>query len=348
MKRIHVAIVNSTSFGRYSDAVKELRKSYEVNVLMVPKDIDGKILAERLRGIDILVVSSSPDYTADFFENNLDVVSVVRHGIGVDNIDVNAATKSGTIVVRTPGVIEREAVAEHTIALMLSALRKVPQSYMKVREGKWAERVKFTGVELRGKTVGIIGLGNIGSRVAEILIKGFETKVLVYDPYLSEDQIRGLGGIPVDFETLLMESEIITLHCPLTDDTYHILDEDAFEKMREGTILINTGRGGLVDTNALIKALESGKLSCVALDVIEGEPIGGDHQILRFENVIITPHIAAYTFESLRGMDRHILNAINKLVKGEVPEGIVNEEVLTSKNLRLKKLLDDSSNKILK
>lgn len=339
MKKLRIAIVNSASFGRYSNAVKKLQELYEVNTLNVPKDIRGRDLAECLKGVEIVIASSNPNYSPDFFENNLDVISIIRRGIGIDNINVDAATRSGVIVVRVPGLVEREAVAEHTIALMLSAIRKIHQAHLQVREGKWTKRAKLVGFEIKGKTVGIIGLGNIGSRVAEILIKGFKARVLAYDPYLPKDQVRALGAIPVDLDTLLMESDIITLHCPLTKETYHILNEKAFEKMREGAVLINTGRGKLVDTNALIKALENGKLSYVALDVVEGEPIFNDHPLLKFENVLITPHIGANTIESLRGMDEHVVKAINCLLKGKIPEGIVNREVFKAGNLRLKKLL---------
>lgn len=339
MKKLRVAIVNSTSFGKCSNAIRELQKLCEVEVLNVPKDIDGRTLAEHLREVNIVIAAPSPNYRSDFFKNNLDVVSIIRHGTGVDNIDVNAATKSGVIVIRIPGPVEREAVAEYTIALMLSAIRGIPQAYLKVKEGKWTKRAGFTGFEIRGKTIGIIGLGNIGSRVAEILIKGFDAKVLAYDPYLPEDRIRELGAIPVGLDTLLRESDIITLHCPLTKETHHIIDEEAFEKMREGAVLINTGRGRLVDTNALLKTLERGRLSYVALDVVEGEPLSGDHPLLKFKNVIITPHIAANTFESLRGMDEHVIKAVNSLLNGEIPDGIVNREVFDMENFRLKRLL---------
>ncbi|MCX8187570.1 MAG: D-isomer specific 2-hydroxyacid dehydrogenase family protein [Nitrososphaeria archaeon] len=343
MKKPRVAVVNSTSFGKYSNAIERLRRLCEVDVLTVPKDVGGRRLAEHLKEIDIVIAAPNPSYKSDFFENNLDIASIIRHGTGIDNIDVDSATKSGVIVIRVPGAVEREAVAEHTIALILSAVRKIPQAHLKVKEGKWAKRAGLIGFEIKGKTIGIIGLGNIGGRVAEILIKGFNAKVLAYDPYLPEDRIRELGAVPVDFDTLLRESDIVTLHCPLTKDTYHIIDEEAFEKMREGAVLINTGRGKLVDTNALIKVLEQGKLSCVALDVMENEPIDGNHPLLKFENVIITPHIAANTFESLMGMDEHVVKAINSLLSGEVPEGVVNREVFGAENLRLRRLIEQLS-----
>ncbi len=339
MSKKRAVIVNSKSFGKFTDAVRELEKFCQVSRIDVPKDIRGADLAEKLRGAHFVIATSHPKYDQAFFENNGDVVSILVHGIGVDNVDIKAATDNGVVIVKVPGIVEREAVAELTVSLMLNALRHVVQASNKVREGKWAERAKYVGSELAGKTVGIIGMGNIGSRVAELLINGFNAKVMAYDPYIPAEKIRAMGAEPADLDSLLRNSDIITIHCPLTKETYHLLDEDGFKKLKKGVILVNAARGALIDTGALVKALEEGIVAAAALDVVEGEPIDQSHPLLKYENVIITPHIGAYTLEALTGMDRSLINAVNSLLKGDIPEGIVNREVFEKENLRVKALL---------
>lgn len=318
-----VAVVNSKSFGKYTDAVQRLSKYCDVSFLELPKDIRGNELAKSLTGYQFVIASTTPKYTEDFFKNNLDVVMIVRHGLAVDNIDVEAAKKYGVGIARVPGWKERESVAEHAIALMLAALRKVANAYIAVKEGRWKDRAKFMGKELSNLTVGIIGFGNIGSRVAEILIKGFGAKVLAYSPHVPKERIKEVGAIPVSLDELLEKSDIISLHTALRPDTYHILNEERLSKVKPGVIIVNTGRGELIDTKALIKALESGRVSAAALDVVEGEPIDASHPLLKFENVIITPHIGAYTIESVKAMDEVAVNAIINFIKGEPVEGLL-------------------------
>jgi len=325
--KMKTAIVNSRSFGRYSNAIDRLNKVCEVLRLEVQRDIGGAELAEKLRGVSFVIASTTPKYAREFFENNDDVVLIARHGIGLDNIDIDAATEHGVIVTRVPGYIEREAVAEHTIALILGAIRWVTNASISVRNGEWSKRGKYVGFEISGKTVGIIGLGNIGSRVAEILIRGFNAKVIAYDPYVSPKKAEEIGVKLVDLETLLRSAQIITLHCSLTNETYHILNRETLRLARRGVIIVNTARGELIDTHALIEALEDGRIGFAALDVIEDEPITGDHLLLRYDNVIRTPHIASYTLESLRGMDDVMVRAVEAVIRGEIPEGTVNREV---------------------
>lgn len=339
LSKKRLVIVNSKSFGKFTHVIQELEAVCEVSRIEVSKDINGKDLAQKLNGAHFIIATSYPNYGQEFFEANKDVVSVLVHGLGIDNVDVKAATENGVVIVKVPGVVEREAVAELTLSLMLVALRHVVQASNRVREGKWMERAKYVGSELAGKVVGIIGLGNIGSRVAEILIKGFNVKVLAYDPYIPPDKIKTLGAEPVSFDNLLKNSDIITIHCPLVKDTHHILNEEAFKKLKRNVILVNTARGELIDTEALIKALENGTIAAAALDVVEGEPIDESYPLLKHENVIITPHIGAYTLEALAGMDYSLTNAIKALLKGGIPENVINREVFEKDNLRIKKII---------
>jgi len=324
---LRIAIVNSKTFGFYSNVINELKTFAEVDRLEVPKDLSGSQLASTLNNYDIVIASVTPRYDKEFFKNNLRVKMIARHGIGIDNVDINSATVYGVVVTKVPGHIERNAVAEHTVTLMLSALRDVVRAHEKVVTGRWGERGKFVCHELKYLTVGLIGIGNIGSRVAEILTKGFGSRVIAYDPYVPKEKVKELNVELVDLDTLLRESDIISIHAPLTDETYHLLNYERFSKMKRGVIIVNTARGEIIDTKALIKAIEEGIVGRVALDVVEGEPIGADHPLLKFDNVIITPHIAAFTFESLKGMDESVLKSIEDFIEGRIPEGIVNKEV---------------------
>lgn len=323
MVRPKVAIVNSKSFGRYTDAVRRLEEVAEVDRIEVPKDVSGSELASKLSGYHFVVASVTPRYGREFFEGNDSVVMIVRHGIGVDNVDLDAAREHGVMVARVPGWKERDTVAEHTIALMLAALRRVVQASNAVREGRWADRGRYVGRELRGLVVGVIGFGNIGSRVAEILSKGFGCRVLVYDPYVPREKVEEVGAQHTELDELLSESDVITLHAVLTPETFHMLGEREFAKMKKGVVVVNTARGELIDTEALLRALEDGTVAAAALDVVEGEPIGPDHPLLRHENVVVTPHIAAYTYEALRRMDEAVVEAIVSYLRGEPVEGAV-------------------------
>jgi D-3-phosphoglycerate dehydrogenase len=325
-----VAVVNSKSFGvRAPDLLEELRRHAQVDFIEVSKTVRGRELAEVLAGYHFIIASVTPVYDAEFMRHQRDLLLIARHGIGVDNVDIKAATEEGVLVTRVPGFKERDAVAELAVALALDVVRKVSYSSKLVREGKWSERGRIVGFNINGKTVGLIGLGNIGSRVAEIYSRGFNARVLAYDPYIKPEVAARHGAQLVDLDTLLRESDIISVHAPLTPETYHLLDEEAFAKMKDGVVIVNTARGEIIDTAALIKALESGKVAGAGLDVVEGEPIGADHPLLKFDNVVVTPHIGANTAEGLRGMDESNVDAILKVIRGEPPlEYLVNPEVL--------------------
>lgn len=319
-----IAIVNSKSFGVYTNAIEELKKLGEVSKIDVPKDYSGRRLAEALKGFHFVVASVTPTYDREFFEINQDVVMIVRHGIGYDNIDVKSAEEHGVVVARVPGWREREAVAEHTIALMLSALRFVPQSFNAVKEGRWHERAKYVGRELKNLTIGIIGFGNIGSRVAEILASGFGSKVVVYDPYVQKNKVESQGfEYATTLEEVFSKCDVVTLHTPLTNETRKMVNRQLLSKAKKGIVIVNTARGELVDEDALVEAIEKGVVGAYAADVVEGEPIGPDHRLLRYPNVIITPHVAAYTYEALAAMDEAVVEAIRNYIEGKPIDGAV-------------------------
>lgn len=323
-----IAIVNSSSFGRYfPEHIDRLRIYGEVKRFDVPNDTSGKELAKLLQGYQIIIASVTPKYDREFFENKDRTLLITRHGIGYNNIDVAAATEKGTVVTRVLGEAEREAVAELSVALLLDVMRHIRNSSQRVQEGKWNERAKFMGWEVKGKTVGIIGFGNIGSRVGEILKEGFQANIIAYDPYIPAEEVKSKGAEPVSIDELVERADIISINAALSSGNYHMLSHKEFEKMKERVFIVNTSRGEIIDLEALMEALEKGRVAGVGFDVIEGEPIDANHPILKFPNVVVTPHIGAYTYEASRKMGEKVINDIEKIIKGERPEGVVNPEV---------------------
>lgn len=326
MKRVkpRVAVVNSKSFGRFTDAISRLESRCAVYQIEVPKDVLEKELAEKLVGYHFIVASTTPRYGEEFFKSNADVVMIARHGIGLDNVDLKAAEEHGVKVVAVPGYKEREAVAEHTVALMLSALRRVVEANDSVRKSRWQERAKFVSRNISNLTVGVVGFGNIGSKVAEILRKGFGAKVIAYDPHVQEEKMRALGVISMNsIIELMAKSDIVTLHANLNPETHHIISRETLTSAKRGIIMVNTARGELMDQEALVEAIEKGIVSAVALDVVEKEPIELEHPLLKYSNVIVTPHIAAYTREALTAMDETMVEAIFSYLDNKPIEGIV-------------------------
>ncbi|RKY31108.1 MAG: hydroxyacid dehydrogenase [Candidatus Omnitrophota bacterium] len=325
-----IAIVNSTSFGiKFPDHIERLKEFSEVKRINFPKDVSDFTIINELKDFDGIIAGLSPFYSRKILENLKKLKIISRHGIADSNIDMKAATELGICVCRYPLEIQRESIAEYTVALMLLLIRKLTQAEKYTKTGWWGRRIELVGFELKGKKVGIIGMGNVGSRVAEILKNGFNAIVLGFDDYLSEEEIRKRCAEPVSFEELIRTSDIITLHCSLTEKTYHFLNENTFSKMKDGVIIINTAEGKMIDENALFSALKSGKVGGFAADVVEGEPIGINSPLLKFKNVIILPHIGRYTYETIEKMgESTIKNMHDFFVKNKIPEYIENPDVI--------------------
>lgn len=322
-----IAIVNSSSFGKiFPDHLERLKALGTVEHFQVPKDLGGKELADLLMGYEIIIASVTACYNRPFFEHKDRTRLISRHGIGYNNIDIAAATEKGTVVTKVDAIVEREAVAENAIALLLDVLRGVGPAATKAKEGKWADRAQFIGWEIKGKTVGIIGLGNIGSRVGEICKQGFRARVIAYDPGLTDQEIIAKGAEPVSLEQLLRQSDIISLNACVTPESYHMLSEREFAMMKQGVYLVNTARGELMDEGALLKALDLGIIAGLGTDVIEGEPIDETHPLLSYDNVVVTPHISAYTYECLKGMGEKVVSDVEKILRGEAPGTMINPE----------------------
>lgn len=244
---------------------------------------------------DALIVRSETKVTADIISAATNLKVIGRAGSGVDNIDVPAATKRG-IVVMNAAAGNSVTTGEHTLAMMMSLARKIPQAHSSMKAGKW-DKKKFMGVELRGKTLGIVGFGNIGKIVAQGAV-GLGMKVLAYDPFLAKDVAARIGVEVVSLDDICTRSDFVTVHTPLTDETRGIIGEAALARMKDGVRIINCARGGLVDETALFNAIQSGKVAAAALDVFSKEPPPPELPLLGLEQVIITPHLGASTNEA--------------------------------------------------
>ncbi|MBN1991548.1 MAG: phosphoglycerate dehydrogenase [Anaerolineae bacterium] len=271
----------------------------------IVKGLTSEGLAERIGNYDGLIVRSSVRVTEAVLAAADRLKVVGRAGMGVDNIDVDAASMRGVVVMNTPGV-NATATAEHTMALLLALVRHLPQAYRKLKGGEW-DRKSYVGVQLYRKTMGIIGMGRIGARVA-LRCRAFGMKVITYDPYLADDVAEELKVEPVELDELLARSDFITLHAASTAETAGLIDEAAIKKMKDGVRIVNTARGALIDEAALVEGLRRGKIAGAALDVFIKEPLAADSPLLALDNVVITPHLAASTQEAQRDVGTQIVD----------------------------------------
>jgi D-3-phosphoglycerate dehydrogenase len=261
--------------------------------------LKGADLLEAVRDCDGLVVRSETKVTLALMEAATRLRVIGRAGVGVDNIDVPAATARGLVVMNAPDG-NTITTAEHTIALLVSLARCVPQANGSLREGRW-ERKRFIGVELQGKTLGIIGLGRIGRTVAA-RARAFGMNIIAYDPFVAPEQARDLELEIAPLDDVFARADFITVHTPLTAETRSIINAQAFQKMKRGVRIINCARGGLVDESALLAAIKEGIVAGAALDVFEQEPPPSDHPLLALDEVIATPHLGASTTEAQEGV----------------------------------------------
>jgi D-3-phosphoglycerate dehydrogenase len=255
---------------------------------------------------------------------------IVRYGVGVDNIDVNAATERGIFVANV--IYDITDVADHALSLILTLVRKIVWADRNVKENRWDWKSVQPISRFKDKTVGIIGFGRIGRKVAQRL-RGFEVKIVSYDPYVPEEIFREYGVEKVDFKTLIKESDIITVHTPLTDETRHMIGEKEFRSMKREAIMVNVSRGGIIDEKALYEALKEGWIAGAGLDVLEEEPPDKDNPLLRLDNVIITPHMAWYSNKSLDEIRRKAAEEVVRALSGQIPVNLVNRDMLKKLNL---------------
>ncbi|MEX1134505.1 MAG: hydroxyacid dehydrogenase [Acidimicrobiia bacterium] len=256
---------------------------------------------------DGLVVRSATRVTRELLAKGPRLKVVGRAGVGVDNIDLPAATERGIAVLNSPAG-NTVAAAELTMALILSVVRRVAEADRSMRAGKW-ERSRLRGLQLKDRTLGLVGAGRIGSEVAG-RCRAFGMKILAYDPYLTAERANDIGLALTGLDEVLTHGDIISLHVPLTDETFHLIDEGALSRMKPGAFVVNVSRGGVIDEEALGRALIGGRLAGAALDVFEFEPLPPDSPLLNLPNVVLTPHLGASTVEAQELVAREIAESV--------------------------------------
>src|SRR6266851_5366852 len=290
-------------------------------------------LIEIIPEFSALVVRSQTKVTADILKTGKSLRVVGRAGVGVDNVDVEAATRRGIVVLNAPGG-NTVSTAEHAFSLLLSVARKIPQADATLRAGKW-DRKNLEGVELYNKTLGVIGMGRIGSELSRRAI-AFGMRVIAYDPYLSATRARALQVELLDeLDDLLATADFITLHTPLTAETHHILNAERLAKTKRGVRIINCARGGLIDEQALADAISSGHVAGAALDVFETEPLPPDSPLRKIPNLVLTPHLGASTAEAQESVGIEIAQSIRAALLEGTIRNAVNMPTLDAKTLAL-------------
>jgi D-3-phosphoglycerate dehydrogenase len=317
-------LVEARPFCLFDDA--PMRKLLDAGVELVDMrgaGIDDPDFLAALKTAD--AVLSGNDLTIDdaLLEKADRLKAVAKMGVGLDMIDIDAATRHGVLVFNTPGVND-QAVADHTFALILAVARKILYCDRSLREGRW-EHTKILGIELWEKTLGLIGLGAIGRNVA-IRAEGFRMRVVAHDPYWPKAFAEAHRVEQMEIEELLAVSDVVSLHVPLMEQTRNLIDAAAFSRMKPGAILVNCARGGVVNEKDLAEALEKGEIAGAGIDVFEAEP-PKDSPLLGIDNVVLTPHTAAFTTQALANMDRGVVDQLIGYAKGEKPPHAVNPEV---------------------
>lgn len=290
-------------------------------------DRPGETIEQHLPRADALIVRIAK-ITGDLIALAPRLKVIGKHGIGVDNIDVPAATRRGVHVVFTPGS-NQEAVAEHTLLLMLMLARRVEELAALSRAGQFnLGRDLPPGVDLLGKTLGLVGMGRIGGRLAEIGRAAFSMRVLAFDPYADAARARTLGvELAGTLEAVLREADFVSIHAPLTAETRHIVDAARLKQMKASAFLFNCARGGLVDEQALAEALKSGTIAGAGIDVWAEEPPPADHPLLRLPNCVVTPHVAGGSIEARRETARMVAEETLRVLRGEAPRHSYNPEL---------------------
>ncbi|MGB0371517.1 MAG: phosphoglycerate dehydrogenase [Opitutales bacterium] len=277
-----------------------------------------------------IIVRSETKVTPEVFAAAPKLKAVGRAGVGVDNIDLDAATEHGVVVMNTPGG-NTVATAELTFSHMICGARPISQASASMRAGQWG-RKEFPGTELRAKTLAILGLGRIGQEVAK-RAKAFQMTVIAYDPYLTDARAKDLGIEKVELDQAFEQADYITVHMPMTPQTKHMVDEAAFAKMKDGVRVFNVARGGIIKEEALLEALKSGKCAAAGLDVFEVEPLAEDHPFRSMDNVVLTPHLGASTKEAQESVGIEIAEVISATLKTGVISNAVNMPSVDARTL---------------
>jgi D-3-phosphoglycerate dehydrogenase len=308
------------------DGIDLLSRDVEVDVRLRPSPEE---LLQLIRGYQALIVRSETKVTAEVIEAGEQLQVVGRAGVGVDNIDLEAATRRGVVVVNAP-LGNTFSAAEHTIALMLALARRLPEAHASLRAGRW-ERQKFVGVELRGKTLGIVGLGQVGTEVAR-RGRAMEMRVIAQDPYVPPERAQSLGVELLSLDDLLQQSDFISLHVSLTPATRDLLGEEQLRKVKPGVRIVNTARGELIDEGALVRAIDDGRVAGAAIDVFREEP-PGESPLLTHDRIIVTPHLGASTAEAQERVAVDVAEQVLAVLRGEPARYAVNAPLVSAETM---------------
>lgn len=312
--------------GVSASAVDVLKNEYKiVEKPTCTKEELEQIIAE----FDAVILRSATKITKDILSKAHNLKVIGRAGVGVDNIDIKEATKKGIVVVNAPNG-NTNAATEHAFALMLSLARHIPQAHKSIQNGLW-DRKSFLGVELKGKTLGILGLGRIGAALA-IRAQAFSMDILAYDPYLSDERAKELQIKKCELDYVLANSDFLSLHLPLTDETKGMINKTSIAKMKDGIKIINAARGECIVLDDLYEALLSKKVSGAGLDVFENEPLN-NHKIISLDNVVLTPHLGASTIEAQVGVGVDVAYSIKDVLNGQMVSSALNAVALSEQML---------------
>ena len=310
------------------DGVERLRAAGTVDVAT---GLDPGALRERIAGYDALVVRSETKVTAELLDAATRLRVVGRAGVGVDNIDIEAATARGVLVLNAP-TGNTIAAAEHALGMIFAMVRNIPNADRSLRAGLW-ERSRFMGMELRDKTLGVFGLGKIGFEVARAAREGLQMRVIAHDPLVTGERAAQAGAELCDFETLLAESDVLTVHVPLSDATRGVIGAAELSRMKAGARLVNVARGGIIDEQALADAIVDGHIGGAAIDVFTTEPPPPDHPLLALSQVVLTPHLGASTREAQVNVAYDVADQIVEYLAGGTPRYAVNAPTVLPEEL---------------
>ena len=313
-----VVIVDSREEGFELEKKAFVREGATLRILSCK---DQNELIEAVRDAYIVIFTSSK-FTAEVISHLSDCRMLIRYGIGLDNVDIRAATEKGIYVCNTPDY-GTFAVAEHAFAMLINLVRRTMLLDRNVRNNIWSTDAINPVHTLRYKTLGIVGFGNIGRHLSK-MAQAFDMDVLISDPYIDDEAAKAFKVKKTTLDDLVVKSDHISLHAPLTPETRHLFNMTLFKKMKSSATIINTGRGGLINQNDLISALGSGDIAGAGLDVFESEPLAQDNELLKMSNVLLSPHVAWYTEESVVNLHIEVIDEVLRVFQGDKPRNCVN------------------------
>lgn len=290
------------------------------------KEHRSPVTPDMLKGYHA-IISLSPAYNSESFRGLRGLKAICRFGVGYDMVDIKACSKANVMLTITRGAVNY-SVSEAILTWMLTLSHRVFEKDRLVRSGNWSQRSNYMGSELRGKTLGIVGMGGIGGKLVQMLRTFDMNPPIAYDPYVDKSKADVFGVKLVDLRTLMRQSDFLSINCPLTDETRNLINETELLLLKKEAFVINTARGGIINNNALIRVLSQNLIAGYATDVFDHEPPGEDEPLFKLNNVILAPHCIAWTFELFQEIGRRVCHQVVQIAQGKIPEDVVNREIL--------------------